>query len=154
MSIDTAVMTESIQNAAAEGYPQPPSLHWALVLLFNLLTQGTFGTIWVFFQAAWVRRIDPSSKALVVLAVALACGVPPIILVGESELTLTLWLVGLGYAGAFIWAYFSMRQSIEARFDLNLSGLMTLFFSVFYLQYHMTRIANGEHTPDRLGLFH
>jgi hypothetical protein len=153
MSIDTAVMTESTHTADAEAYPEPPSLHWALVILFNVLTKGTFVTIWVFFQAAWVRRIDPSSKALVVLAVALACAVPPIVLVGESELTLTLWLVGLGYTGAFIWAYFSMRQSIEARFDLNLSGLMTLVFSVFYLQYHMTRIAKGEHTPERHGLF-
>jgi hypothetical protein len=59
----------------------------------------------------------------------------------------------LGFAVAWVWSYLSMRQSVEARFDLNLSGIMTFFFTVFYLQYHMTSIAKGEHCPYRPGLY-
>jgi hypothetical protein len=46
-----------------------------------------------------------------------------------------------------VWSYFWMRSAIEDRFDLDLSGVMTFFFNVLYLQYHMRRIARGEHTP-------
>ena len=69
----------------------------------------------------------------------------------ESALTLTVVLLPLrlGFAVAWIWSYLSMRQSLEARFALNLSGILTFFFTVFYLQYHMTRIAKGEHSPYR-----
>ena len=159
MSIDIAVMTDVTRNADVDDYPQPPSLHWALVLVFWILTGGLFKFIWMYRQAAWVRRIDPSSKALWVLAAGFAGGVvlPTITLFlapSDSALTLTVVLLPLrlGFAVAWVWSYLSMRQSVEARFDLNLSGIMTFFFTVFYLQYHMTSIAKREHCPYRPGL--
>jgi hypothetical protein len=48
---------------------------------------------------------------------------------------------------AVTWAYFSMRSVIETRFGIALSGIMTFFFNMLYLQYHMTSIAEGEHAP-------
>jgi hypothetical protein len=155
MSIDTAVMTNLNLSADVDDYPRPPSLHWALVLVLWILAGRLFAIIWIYRQAAWVRRIDPSSKALWVLAAAFACTAVITLIpgTGESGLTLTVVLVRLGFAAACFWSYLSMRQSIEARFDLNLSGILTFFFPVFYLQYHMTRIAKGEHTPYRHGLF-
>jgi hypothetical protein len=75
MSIDIAVMTDVTRNADVDDYPRPPSLHWALVLVFWILTGGLFKFIWMYRQAAWVRRIDPSSKALWVLAAGFAGGV-------------------------------------------------------------------------------
>jgi hypothetical protein len=158
MSIDTAVMTDVTRNADVDDYPRPPSLHWALVAVFWILTGGLFKFIWMYRQAAWVRCIDPSSKALWVLAAAFACAavLPMSTLIlgaGESGLTLTVVLVRLGFAVAWIWSYLSMRQSLEARFDLNLSGILTFFFTVFYLQCHMTSITKGEHSPYRPGLF-
>ena len=47
----------------------PPRLHWALVLLFTVLTLGVFYVVWMFVQSAWVRRIDPESKATGLLSI-------------------------------------------------------------------------------------
>jgi uncharacterized protein DUF4339 len=135
----------------AGAYPTPPSLHWALVLLFGVLTCGIFAIVWMFIQAAWVRRIDPTCKALFVLA----AGIPlQVILNIGSELAgvgdRKELLNGLAVLIGFVttqWSYFWMRSAIEDRFDMDLSGVMTFFFNVLYLQYHMTRIAKGEHTP-------
>jgi len=141
-----------------DNVPKPPSLHWALVLLFSLLTGGILFLVWMFRQAAWVRRIDPMSKALRVLVIAfltpILAVVAAVALGAEGPLPTVIVLAGrLIFAVAWVWSYFSMRNSIEARFGLNLSGLLTFFFTVFYLQYHLRRIAKGTHTPHRDGLF-
>jgi len=132
-------------------YPTPPSLHWALVLLFTILTGGFFVLVWIFRQAAWVRRIDPTCKALFVLAVTFPLPVilallPRPSLPDDLPLMLAMLLGRLISIVTFAWSYLSMRRVIEARFDLHLSGLMTFFFNVFYLQHYMTRIAKREHT--------
>jgi len=47
---------------------------------------------------------------------------------------------------------FGMRRSLLNYYNtvepigLRLSGVMTFFFSVFYFQYHFTRIANWKQT--------
>ena len=117
-------------------YPKPPSLHWALVLLFTVLTFGTFGIVWMFVHAMWVRQIEPTTNALFVLIV----GIPLQILLGLDGYELLAALVG---GVAITWAYFSMRSAVEARFGVALSGIMTFFFNLLYLQYHMTDIAEG-----------
>lgn len=81
----------------------------------------------MFVHAVWVRRIDPACNALFVLAV----GIPLQVVFQFDGHDLLAALAG---AVATIWAYFSMRSVIEARFGLALSGIMTLFFNVFYLQ--------------------
>ena len=121
-------------------YPKPPSLHWALVLLFTVLTCGIFGLVWMFVQAVWVRRIDPTCNALFVLAV----GIPLQIVLGFDGHDLLSALVS---AVAVTWAYFMMRSVIETRFGITLSAIMTFFFNTLYLQYHMTGIAEGERAP-------
>ena len=129
------------RSGDGDAYPKPPSLHWVLVLLLTLLTVGIFGLVWMFVHAAWVRRIDPTCKALVVLAV----GIPLQLFVGFSGTESDRLFASLVGAVATTWAYFLMRSAIEARFDLELSGPMTFFFNLLYMQYHMTRIAEGEH---------
>lgn len=158
MSTDAVALTEVSPSGELDDYERPPSLHWALVLVFWMLTCGLFGLIWMYRQAAWVRRIDPSSKALWVLLAAFACAVvlPPMALilgVGQRGLTATVAAARLGFAVAWVWSYFSMRRSLEERFDLSLSALLTFFVPVFYLQHHMTQIAKGASTPRRRGLF-
>ena len=117
-------------------YPKPPSLHWALVLLFTALTFGIFGIVWMFVHAMWVRRIEPTTNALLVLIV----GIPLQILLGLDGYEFFAALVG---GVATTWAYFSMRSAVQAHFGVALSGIMTFFFNVLYLQYHMTDIAEG-----------
>ena len=115
-------------------YPRPPSLHWALVLLFTVLTFGIFAIVWMFVHAMWVRRIEPTTNALFVLIV----GIPLQILLGLDGYEFLAALVG---GVATTWAYFSMRSAVEAHFGVALSGIMTFFFNLLYLQYHMTDIA-------------
>jgi hypothetical protein len=42
---------------------KPPALHWALVLLLDLVTVGCFDIYWCFVQARFARRIDDESRA-------------------------------------------------------------------------------------------
>jgi hypothetical protein len=58
-------------------------------------------------------------------------------------------LAALAGAVATTWAYFLMRSVMENRFGMALSGIMTFFFNLLYLQYHMTAIAEGDHAPRR-----
>lgn len=134
----------------------PPKLHWALVLLFTVLTFGIFALVWQFFQSTWIRRsIDPRSNATLYLfgAVALAIlgGVLEAFLVLKNSPGLDLLLQVLSYV-LFYCGYYSMRRSMLDHYNsvesigLRLSGAMTFFFSILYLQYHMTRIAKWKQT--------
>jgi hypothetical protein len=130
-------------------YPPPPGLHWGIVLALEIVTCGLFGWAWIIVQGLWVKKVDPSSKGLyyVIVAVALfmvatALNVQRV----ESEIgagaivnivALVVWLIGV----------FSLRSSIEEHFNgpepigLRLSGVMTFFFNTLYFQYHFTEIA-------------
>jgi hypothetical protein len=50
--------------AATAIYPDPPNLHWALVLVIGMFTCGIFSIVWMFVQASWMRKVNPNSKAL------------------------------------------------------------------------------------------
>jgi hypothetical protein len=139
-------------------YPDPPNLHWALVLVIGMFTCGLFTIVWIFVQAAWMRKVDPRSKALFLYIAAIVlyvCGFAAQIAMKASEMHggidsglvaaySLIWIVA--YAALFITANFSMRSSIEDHFNgpepigLSLSGVMTFFFSIYYFQYHFTRI--------------
>src|SRR5688500_8547691 len=69
MPSEAPLASASHSREQPDNYRKPPSLHWALLLLFSFLTGGILFVVWMFRQAAWVRRIDPSSKALRVLAI-------------------------------------------------------------------------------------
>jgi hypothetical protein len=129
-------------------YPPPPNLHWGLVLAIGIVTCGIFAYVWAFIEASWVKKIDPSSKAIIYYAISTATLLVEIGLdvSGNQQLTALGSLIGLVGAVFFIVAAFSMRSSIENHFNsvepigLALSGVMTFFFSVYYFQYHFTKI--------------
>jgi hypothetical protein len=135
-------------------YPPPPSLHWGILVLLGVLTCGIFGWVWAFVQAVWVKKVAPESKALlyysisvglfvVMFAAAFAEGVQGRAGAGGGPVFLLCRLVG-----GIMWivAAFSMRSSIEDHYStkepigLSLNGVMTFFFSIYYFQYHFTRI--------------
>jgi hypothetical protein len=129
--------------------PKPPSLHWAIVLGLTIVTWGLFGLIWVFVHAVWIKRIDPRSKALYALSGGLAGLLTLAFLSGMSGGSDGLELLAqLVWVAAVLVAYFDMRAAIEARYNIELSGIMTFFFNVIYLQYHLRLIAKGQHTPN------
>ena len=123
-------------------YPKPPSLNWVFLFLLTMFTFGVFGLVWMFVHATWVRRIDPTCNALFVLAV----GIPLQVVAGFEGHALLASLVG---GVATTWAYLWMRGILEERFGVAHSALMTFFFNMLYLQYHLTDIADGVHAGRR-----
>jgi hypothetical protein len=138
-------------------YPDPPNLNWALVLLITCFTCGLFGFVWMFVQAAWMRKVNPNSKALfyyiaaIVVYVIMIGGDVAMIASGSSGTpsagtSALLAVCGIAYCVLFIVAIFTMRSDMEEHFTgpepigLSLSGVMTFFFSILYFQYHFTRI--------------
>lgn len=150
--------------------PVPPDFHWALVLVINFFC-GIFRIVWLFIEAAFVKKIRPDTNFLVFLiigkAVEFVAGIvayaaiigiaatssgnnPPAAaaLVALSAMAL-VWLAGvvLLYVGIF-----KMRAALEEYYNtvepinLRLSGVMTFFFPTFYFQHHFTRIAQWKKT--------
>jgi uncharacterized membrane protein len=134
-----------------DAYPAPPQLHWALVLLFTLLTLGIFMLVWIFIQSTWVRKINPASRVTTQFVVYLLLAVFSQLLVeGSGNLkALGLVLMLASYVVFYFGAY-SMRRSMLDHYNsvepmqLKLSAALTFLFSTFYLQYHMTRIAQWK----------
>jgi hypothetical protein len=129
-------------------YPPPPNLHWGLVLVIGIVTCGVFAWVWAFVEASWVKKVDPSSKAIIYYAIGTAALLVAIGLSvsGDRQMAALGTVINLGGAIIFLVAAFSMRSSIENHFNtaepigLALSGVMTFFFSVYYFQYHFTQI--------------
>lgn len=137
--------------------PLPPgSLHWGLVLLFMVITLGLFGTIWAFVQANWVRKIDRQSKAILLLVIAVVLSITGNVISLTGEAPLLALAVLLGSVACGISAMFSMRASIVRHYNsvemmgLRLSGVMTFFFGILYLQYHLHRILNAKLAGQRM----
>lgn len=131
-------------------YPAPPKLHWALVLLFGILTLGIFLIVWMFIQTSWARKINPASNATAQLVGYLFLFVlSEVIGAATSDgLKSVSLLLLLGSYVAFYFATYSIRRTMLDHYStvepmpLKLSAAMTFFFSTLYLQYHMTRIAD------------
>ncbi|MCI0351414.1 MAG: DUF4339 domain-containing protein [Acidobacteriales bacterium] len=136
------------QAAPAANLNPPPNLHWGVVLLLSIITCYIFYVIWLFVQAAWVKKIRPGSRAILyfVLYILLIFGAVAVEAQSpDSPLPALLYITAivLAYCGIF-----SMRRDIESYYNseenigLQLSGVMTFFFTVWYFQYHFNRI-NG-----------
>ncbi len=148
-----------VSNLAA--YPDAPNLHWGLVLLFSFFTCTLFRWVWNLVLAAWMKRVQPNSKAIFFYAVATVLACCEVILSSHSRVTLQpgvhWWItyysghplrnvLGLASWIVRIFARFTMRSELEQHFNtaepvgLSLSGVMTFFFGCIYFQYHLNRI--------------
>jgi hypothetical protein len=135
-------------------YPDPPNLHWVLVLLIGFFTCGLFSIVWCFVQAAWMRKVNPRSNAIFfyIAYVVISFGgtFTRMFLMFASGLhhqylglAIPIWVITIVLVEL---AFFDMRRSMEQHFNgpepigLSLSGVMTFFFGMLYFQYHFTRI--------------
>jgi hypothetical protein len=130
----------------ATNYPAPPSLHWGVVVLLGTVTCGLFGWVWALIQASFVKKIDGASKAIIYYAIALGLLVTSIVMNASAETRGFSALFNLAGAGLWLYSSFNMRSSLEAHYNseepiaLVLSPVMTFFFSIYYFQYHFTKI--------------
>ncbi len=138
----------SAAAAAAAQYPAPPSLHWALVLLLSIVTCGIFLWIWALVEANWVRKVQPTSKGMVLWSFTILLSLIEVVLAAFPDDTAKAVAIVLRLGGAILWIIgtFSMKSSIEEHYNtaeplgLELNGVLTFFFNVFYFQYHFTKI--------------
>jgi serine/threonine protein kinase len=150
----------------------PPSLHWFAVLALSAITFGLFPLIWIFVQANWIRKIDPGSRARILFTLYTAFALLSFCIlsfgcigaVGESGSTpesIGNAIAGLSGISSFISligsiffvvGVFDVRRSLLFYYNtvepigLRLSGVMTFFFSILYIQYHLSRIAMFKRT--------
>lgn len=136
----------------------PPDLHWGLVLLIGVFTCGLFFSAWMIVEAVFVRKIKPDSKGLMFVIIAVAGSY----LGGFANGFLSAinhtnpqplgHLITIVFAIIFVVAAFQMRSDLEEYYNatepinLQLSGVMTFFFAIFYFQHHFSRIAQWKKT--------
>ena len=135
----------------------PPNLHWFVVLILSITWIFVF--IWAMVQASFARKIDPSSNALWALILWTAASIALLVFdiqlvlgnVAQSNAPLAL-VCAVGVLICYLAGVFSIRRSMLNYYNtiepiqLNLSGVMTFFFGIYYLQYHMSRIARWKKT--------
>lgn len=142
--------------ASGVAIEDPPNLHWGLELLLGFLTCGLFVVVWNLVLAAWAKRIEPVSQALMyyIIAtvlivlnfggsfgvfVAVAHHQQPHQHVTGSLIGLATWIVRLI-------ARFVLRDTLEQHYNgaepvgLRLSAVMTFFFGGIYFQYKLNEI--------------
>jgi len=148
-----------VQTVPMQGTPfVPPDLHWGLVLLIGIFTCGLFFSAWMIVEAVFVRKIKPESKGLMFVIIFIALSYVGGFANGfYSALNhtnpqplsglITLISVAILLVGAF-----QMRSDLEDYYNtiepinLQLSGVMTFFFAIFYFQHHFSRIAQWKKT--------
>jgi hypothetical protein len=148
-----------VQAVPMQGSPiVPPDFHWALVLLIGIFTCGLFFSAWMIVEAAYVRKIKPESKGLMFVIIAIAGSYVGGFMNGfYSAMNHTNpqplgHLITIIFAIIFLVAAFQMRSDLEEYYNtaepinLNLNGVMTFFFAIFYFQYHFSRIAQWKKT--------
>ena len=143
-------------------YENPPNLHWALVMLFTILTCGYFIDVWNIIAAAWLKRVQPNATSLFYYITAAALIVAGFfarmpfqvqdVMSGHYHPRYHVEHIGVG---GLLWlvrwvvrlmARFQQRESLMQHYNtvepigLQLSGVMTFFFGGLYFQYHLNRI--------------
>lgn|SRR5262249_6871997 len=152
----------------------PPDFHWALVLLIGLFC-GLFVLVWLFIEAAFVKKIRPQSNhiAVIIAGFAIQIGSAMVFYVALFSLAATsrsseppvgplaalgvfLFLGIVGGAVVHIVGTFKMRAAMVEYYNtvepinLRMSGvgsaLLTIFFPAYYFQWHFSRIAAWKRT--------
>jgi hypothetical protein len=148
------------QNAAATSIaaepqlvPLPPNLHWSIVLILGVVTRQLFNLIWALLQANWARKLSGDNKPMVLVAMypaGMVAGILTTLLYPHSAPLGSIFI--LGGAIVYLFGMFSIKDAMEQYYNskenigLQLSGVMTFFFSTVYIQYHINSIARWKKT--------
>ncbi|MFP5236665.1 MAG: GYF domain-containing protein [Acidobacteriota bacterium] len=146
--------------------PLPGNLPWPVLLVTYLWRVpylqilSWFVIIWRFVQANWARKLSGKNNALVLVAMDVVGLFSGGVLIGLGAVIhqplFTMFGGLLMIAGAIcgLVAAFSIRDAMEGYYNtvenigLSMSGVMTFFFNVIYIQYHINRIARWKRTGE------
>jgi hypothetical protein len=133
--------------------PLPPNLHWAIVLVLGVVTRQLFNLLWALIQANWARKLSNDNKPMVLVAMypaGMVAGILTTMLYPREP-----WIGGLLIIGGsivYLVGMFSIKAAMEEYYNstenigLQLSGVMTFFFSTVYIQYHINSLARWKKT--------
>jgi len=153
----------------AIAYQDAPNLHWGLYTLFAWITCTLFSKVFTVVQAAWLRSVQPNSRALMSYGVqygililsmvtrAATHSIANVVInnsVSAHDVFSTYYahqnpvvsLLNLMYFIMIFVSRFIMRASLEEHFNtvepvgLQLNPVLTFFFGGIYFQYHLNRI--------------
>jgi hypothetical protein len=114
--------------------------------------------IWAFFQANWARKLSGKNTPMVLIAMypaGMVCGgfaVGIASATNQDALSVLGFVLIIGGVICMIAGVFSIRSAMELYYNtvenigLSLSGVMTFFFGVIYLQFHINRLARWKKT--------
>ena len=147
---------------SASTYPDAPNLHWGLYLLFAVLTCGLFSKVFTCVQAAWLKRVQPNSQAIVFYAAAYVLWLINTFRSRQNTAALFATLqhhsgiqaehvagasiLSIVYFALIIGSRFVTRASLQEHFNtvepigLHLNPVMTFFFGGVYFQAELNRI--------------
>jgi len=137
---------------AAELVPLPPNLHWSIVLILGILTRQLFNLVWALLQGNWARKLSGDNKPLVLVAMYPAGMVAGFLTIALFRLPALGGLLIIAGAIIYLVGVFSIKAAMEEYYSstenvgLQMSGLMTFFFSTVYIQYHINSIARWKKT--------
>ena len=138
--------------------PVPTDFHWALVLVIGVVTCGLFWWAWWIVEAVFIRKLTSNSKALLFVIFSFVCyfsggfvkGMMRALNPAESvNYSVPFYLIAFLL---FVIAEFQMKNDLEDYYsttepiNLQLNGVMTFFFAVWYFQHHLSRIAQWKKT--------
>jgi hypothetical protein len=137
----------------SEQVPLPPNLHWSLVLILDILTRQLFNLIWALVLANWARKLINDNKPMVLVAMYPAGIIAGVLVIAVGkDLAAVGGLFILGGAIIYLVGIFSIKAAMEEYYTckenigLQMSGVMTFFFSTIYIQYHVNRITRWKKT--------
>jgi hypothetical protein len=144
--------------------PLPPNLHWSIVLIVVIAGRllGFFFILfiwgWAMVLANWARKLSNNNKPLVLVAMYPAGFLAGVLAIGfgvtarNSAMSALVVVFILAGAITYLYGIFKIKDAMEDYYNtreniaLTLSGVMTFFFSIVYLQYHVNRIAKWKKT--------
>ena len=154
---------------SAIAYQDAPNLHWGIYALLAWITCTLFSKVFTVVQAAWLRSVQPNSKALMSYGVQYGILILSMVVRAATHsivnLTVTdpssfhsvfstyyahqnpvVSLLNLLYFIMIFVSRFVMSASLEEHFNtvepvgLRLNPVLTFFFGGIYFQYHLNRI--------------
>jgi len=157
-----APATYAPMAAAMPYFPDPPNLHWGLVLLFEVMTCGMFDAAWGIVLSVWMRKVSPQSKAVYYYAAWAGCLVLIFFssfIAAEQHVSnpFTVILQIASFVISLV-ARYSLKASMEEHYNsaepmgLSLSGVMVFFFDSIYFQYHVNDIVRRKNL-DRMSRY-
>jgi hypothetical protein len=132
----------------SEAEISPPRLPWPAVLILSIVTLGIFEDVWLLRQAWWAKRADARSRAMIFVVAGLGLLILGGVLAEISEFTVAAgWIEVAGLVISQV-GNFSVKGTMEKHYNISLSGLMTIFFTSIYFQYHFDRLAKSNVTSS------